>query len=116
MTIHNDIEKFIGVKPAFYRFLKAISFVRDVSTQGCTGYDIEIVLSKISDGKTEDMKVRCINAADIKIGKIESMFGMLLDIEDVGSSQLEGISYLISEQENNTFSFGCSEFYVEIMS
>jgi hypothetical protein len=115
MIIHNDIEAFVAVKPASYRFLKAIGFVRTISIEGCTGYNIEITLSKIADGKIQDMKVQCVNAVDIKVGNIESMHGMQLEIEDVAKNQLEGISYLISEQENSTFSFSCSEFYIDLL-
>lgn len=115
MKIHNDIEGFVKINPVLYRFLKAISFSRQVGVQGCTRYNVEIVLSKISGDEFEDIRVRCINAVDIKIGEIESMFGMWLGIEDIGSGQIEGVSYQISERENNTFSFACSDFFVDLI-
>lgn len=115
MTIHNDIDQFIGLKPALYQFLKTVHFTREINLQGCLNYDVEIILSKIANGKIEDLKVRCTNVVDIKIGEIDSMFGMLLDIEDVSNDHHEGISYRISEQENNTFSFSCGDFYVELI-
>ncbi len=116
MTIHNDVEKFIAIRPVLYRFLKELRLRRKISPLGSSGYDVEIVLSKISDGEVENMKVRCANASNIKIGDIESMFGMLLEIDDISGHQLEGVSYRISEQENNTFSFDCSDFHVDLLS
>lgn len=115
MKIHNDIEEFVKVNPVLYRFLKGISFSRQIGVQGCTGYSVEIVLSKISGDDFEDIRIRCINAVDIKIGEIESMFGMWVGIEDIGFSQLEGVSYRVSERENNTFSFACSDFFVDLI-
>jgi len=116
MTIHNDIEEFIAIRPALYCFLKELRFKRNISFHGCSGFDIEIVLSKAIDREVEDMKVRCTNASNIKIGDIESMFGILLDIEDISDRQLEKVSYRISDQEDNTFSFDCSDFYVDFLS
>lgn len=115
MKIHNDIDKFIGAKPAQYPFLKTISFSRSVDCRGATAYEIEIVLTKIFGCRTEDLKAKFSNAVDIKIGEVESMFGMLLDIEDVIGNQIEGVAYRVSELENNTFSFACSDFFVEVM-
>jgi hypothetical protein len=74
------------------------------------------VLTKISGNATESLSFKFVNAIGIKLGEIESMFGMLLDIEDVTGDQIEGVSYRVSEQENNAFSFGCSDFFVELVS
>jgi len=75
--------------------------------------DVDIILSKISENTVEDLRVRCINAFDIKIGDIESMFGFYVEIEDIRSrqlEQLEGGTYRVVEQEEGAFSFYCDEF------
>ena len=52
--------------------------------------------------------------AIIKLGNIENLLGMQLEIEDIRSWQNEGVSYRVLENENNAFSFNCKEFYVEL--
>ncbi|MDO3623199.1 hypothetical protein [Ralstonia pseudosolanacearum] len=112
MIIHNDIEKFIDLNPSSYRFLKAISFARSITEEECSCYDVEIVLCKISHGKVEDLTIRCVDALDVRVGGIEGMFGMQLEIEDISSWQNEGANFKVSEHENNAISFNCREFYV----
>ncbi len=116
MIIHNDIEKVNAIKPNLYRFLKKIGFSRSVDEQGCTRYDVEMIVSNIRDNGVSDLKMRCLGATSISIGNIESMAGMLLDIEDISTYQLEGVRYRITEQEENTFSFDCSDFYIELIA
>lgn len=114
--IYNDINEFVNLKPAHYRFLRAINFTRNISTEGCSKYDVEIIVSKLSGDKVENLRLRCMNALEIKIGDIESMSGLHLEIEDIKNCQLEEVSYRITEQEGNSFSFNCSEFYVELLN
>lgn len=113
MIIRNDVEKFIGLRPSTYRFLKSISLSRSVSAEECSRYDVEIVLRKISSAKTEDLVIRCLDAIDVRIGEIEGMFGMQIEIEDVSHWQNEGVNFKIYERENSAISFGCREFFVE---
>lgn len=115
MIIKNDIEKFRSIKPSTFRFLKAISLVRDVGAYGSTAYKIEIILCRMAGDVVEDLKVIFTGAVDIKINQIESLFGMFLTIEDIRGRQLEGVSYHVCEEENNTFSFDCSDFHVEVL-
>jgi len=114
--IYNNINQFVSLKPAYYRFLKAIHFTRNISAEGCSRYDVEIIVGKLSGDQVEDLRLRCTNALEIKIGDIESMSGLRLEIEDIKNRQLEGVSYRITEQEEDSFSFNCSEFYVELMN
>lgn len=115
MIIENDIEKFRSLKPSTFRFLKAINLVRDVGAYGSTPFKIEMMLCRVSGDVTEDLRVRFTGAVDIKINRIESMFGMFLTIEDIRARQLEGLSYHVSEQENDTFSFDCNGFHIELL-
>ncbi len=115
MIIYNDIEKFAVLKPRYYRFLKTININREISNDECSKYDVELVLSKCTNEYDKDLRVRCINAFDIKIGCIEGMLGLLIDIENVSSKQLEGGGYRVVEQEENAFSFYCEEFFVELI-
>ncbi len=113
--IYNDIEEFIALKPRYYRFLKAINFSRNISEDNCSLYEVELVLSKPVDGGFKGLRVRCMNASDIKIGNVEGMPGLLIDIEDVSNRQLEGVAYKVTELEESAFSFCCEEFFAELV-
>jgi hypothetical protein len=113
MIIHNDIDAFDRLGVTDYRYLKAIALSRKIGADGCSRYEMDIVLSKVSANEARDLHVRFLNAVGIKIGDIESMFGMQISIVDAGRDQWEGVSFRVSEEENSTFSFACSDFFVE---
>lgn len=83
MIIQNDICKFISIKPALYSYLKSIGFSRTLSSQGCTNYVAEIILSKAANETSQDLKITCIDTTNISVGNIEGMYGLLLNIEDI---------------------------------
>lgn len=114
MIIHNDVNKYIALQPRYYRFLKALIINRKIDTDEYTKYDIELILCKSSSNENEYIKIRCINSFDIKVGNIEGMLGLLVDIEDIKHRQLEGARYKIVEQEEGAFSFYCEDFFAEI--
>ncbi|MDD1606662.1 MAG: hypothetical protein LUP96_08215 [Methylococcaceae bacterium] len=113
--IHNNVDKFIALKPRYYKFLKTISFTRNISTESDSRYDLELILSKLLVGE-DDLRIRFKNVFGIKIGCLEGMFGLYIDIEDVSDRQLEGGTYRVVEQEEQTFSFYCEEFIAELIS
>ncbi len=68
--IHNDIAKFIGLKPVAY-------------------YDLELVLGKLLNGDdVEYLKMLCTGVTEINFGELEGMFGLLVNIEDIRDRQL----------------------------
>ena len=111
--IYNDIEEYIELKPRYYKFLKSINFSRQFSQSKSCGYNVELILSKSSYDNNNYLKIQCVNATNIKLGNIEGMLGLLVNIEDVKGNQLEGCNYLIVEEEEEAFSFYCEEFFVE---
>ena len=76
---------------------------------------MELILSKPSGDGFNDLRIRCMNLSDINIGHIEGMFGLLVDIENVRSRQLESAVYKVTELEENAFSFYCEEFFFELI-
>jgi hypothetical protein len=70
MTIHNNIEKVGAIKLDLYRFLKKIAFFRNLDADGCTHYDVEIILSNIRYNGVDDLKIRCIGATNIRPGNV----------------------------------------------
>lgn len=114
MIIRNNIKELSSIHSASYCFLKQICLEREVAPEGMTSYQVKIVLSRILGNEMDDMTIICGGAFNIKIGDINGMFGMLLDIEDIKLHQIEGAAYRVTEQENNAFSLLCNEFQVEL--
>ena len=113
--ICNDIEEFIALKPAYYRFLRSINFNRTVGPDGCGRFDVDIILSKIYGEDIENLRLRCTGVFDISVKNIESMSGLQIDIEPIQDRQIEGASFRVLEQEENAFSFFCDEFFVDLI-
>jgi hypothetical protein len=113
-VIHNNVDEFIALQPRNYYALKNISFTRDLSAEKCSRYDVELILSKLLKGE-DDLRVRFKNAFDIKLGCIEGVPGLFIEIEDVSDRQLEGGTYRVVEQEEKAFSFYCEEFIAEFI-
>lgn len=114
MIIYNNIEDFLTLKPRHYGFLKEICLTRSISDKKSSKYNLELILSKISGGVTEDLRIQCLNVFNINIGCIEGMFGLMINIEDISDRQIEGAVYSIVDEEEGALSFYCEEFLVEL--
>ena len=113
--IYNDIQEYLALKPSDYRFLKSLSFTRKISREKYSRFNVDIVLSRDSGENEESLRIQCVNAFGIKVGDLEGMFGLLVEIEDVTAKQLEGGNYCVFEQEERSFSFYCENFFVELV-
>jgi hypothetical protein len=110
MIIKNDVAKFEEIRRSDYSYLKAISFVRDFDES--PAYRGEIVLASL--GENGEMRIEFMAASEVKIGNITHMHGILVEIEDVSSWHWEDVSFRIRDVEEDSFSFLCSDFSVEI--
>ncbi|WP_027159908.1 hypothetical protein [Methylobacter luteus] len=114
-TVFNKINEFIALGPRHYKFLKSINLTRNISQESCSKYDVELVLSRLEINEHE-LHIKFNSAFDIKLGRLEGLFGLLVDIEDVSNMQLEGARYRVVEQEEQAFSFYCEDFYPELIA
>ncbi|MCX7289593.1 hypothetical protein [Janthinobacterium sp.] len=112
MIISNKIQEFLKSSPAKYRFLESISLNRLIKKGFASEYKIEIILLNIDNDVVEAISMQFINSVDVKIGDLNNIYAMQLEIDDISSDQLEGVRYRITEQENSSFSFSCEDFYV----
>ena len=101
-TIFNKINEFIALEPRYYKFLKSINLTRNISQENCSKFDVELVLSRFTSSEYE-LRIKFTNVFDIKIGRLEGLLGLLIDIEDVSDMQLEGGRYRVVEQEEQAF-------------
>jgi hypothetical protein len=107
------INDFIALKPRYFNLLKSISLTRNISQEGCSRYDIEIVLCKL-DGNDQQLRIKFKNAFGIELYRLEGLPSILLGIQDVRDMQLEGGKYRVVEKEEGIFSFYCEDFFTEL--
>lgn len=113
----SNIEKFYKLRPLQYKFLKSLYLTRNVSKEGCSAYEVELIFVTIDQNiSPNSLRLRCANVVDIKIGKVEGMYGIQLEVVDIKDRQLEGVSYRIYEAENEAFSFLCADFQVDLIN
>ena len=94
-------------------FLEEMRLYREVTSHSISNFNIDIVLRKISGASASTQKISFFNAIEVKIGDIQSMQGLDIQIKDVRDRQLEGISYHLSDQEGDVFSFFFKSCIVE---
>ena len=88
-------------------------FYREVAGHSISYFNVDIVLRNISGSSSSSLKITFLNAIEVKIGDIQSMQGLDIQIKDVRDRQLEGISYHLSDQEGDVFSFFFKSCIVE---
>lgn len=110
MMIHNSIKDFYDLKPAAFKFLKSVNFTRNISKNGCTDYEAEITLYDVNTNR--QLKMHFSTVTDIQLGNIEGMFGLIIEIKNIKDRQIENASFRVTEEENDIFSFNCSDFYI----
>lgn len=112
MIINNDVEVFSNAKIVDYQYIKSLNINRIFVDGSALNYEVELTLSALKDGRALDLKAHFIGVVDIQIGNISGMFCTLLEIEDISTWQLEGVSYQVFDSENDAFSFKCAEFNI----
>lgn len=111
-VIYNNIDEFIKLEPRYYTFLKSISFNRNFD-ENESRYDIEMILVGCSPDKGS-LRMLFKESFGIKIGYIEGMMGLFINIFDIKNLQIEGGTYQVSDEEESSFSFYCKEFLAEL--
>lgn len=115
MKIINDVQAFDSFQHSAFKYLKSVSFSRNVVPNGSSDYDAEIVLSRGTEDDAQDLRVCCFGAVDIRVGDINGTHAILIGIQDISARQLEGINFRVVENENESFSLSCGSFHVELI-
>jgi hypothetical protein len=106
------INEFNNIKQLEFGYLKSLVLEREFENDRyeCT---LKIVLSKIPFDRKE-LNLVFYDVRDLKIGHLEGLFKLFIDIRDVSADCLEGINYRVCENEENIFSFYCKSFEFNI--
>ena len=109
------ISKFLTKQKEFC-YLQTLSLRRDIYENSCSEYNADVVLCAYPFSQhNKKLEVKFTGIRDLRIGKIDGLFALLITINDVSGDQLENINYSVKEDENGLFSFYCRNFsYKEI--
>ncbi len=112
--MNNLISDFYQIQKEF-GYLQSIKIFRDITNIGCTDYHLVILLCDFPHYKDAPvLKLKFEGVKDLKIGELDGLIKLLICIKDVSEYQMEGVSFKITENENNLFSFFCERFEYEI--
>ncbi|EDT6694646.1 hypothetical protein AH716_004384 [Salmonella enterica subsp. enterica] len=111
----NEINTFRSLYDLQFKYLQSIACERSVDASSDGTYQIILVLSRYDDIYPKRMRMVFEGAIDVKIGDINGLWGMLIDIEDIKNNGLENIYFIVREIEYNTFSFMCKSFNTELI-
>lgn len=108
------INQYIALGPASYRFLRSFCLERALESNGASRYEVRIELAKQPSHNSEYLILRFEGACDLRIGKLEGLRGLLVEVWNVVQDGLEGIRYHVVESEEEAFSFDCLDFSFEV--
>ena len=74
----------------------------------CQKYNVRLILVKFPCWETEDFfEILFERVSNLKIGDIDNLFKVLMQITYIGDYQREDENYIVTESENDLFSFSC---------
>ena len=98
-----------------FRYLHSYNYARNFNEDGSIEQNLKITLCDYPYYE-DNLKLTAtfFNVSDLKIGNTGGISKLFVDINDISSSQLEGINYKVKEEEDETFMFYCKIFEFEV--
>lgn len=113
--LNNSLMDFNNVQKKF-GYIQSINLNRNITVNGCSEYLFEITLYDYPFYKgSPQLLLRFWDVKDFKLGNIEGLFKLLINITDISEHQIEGIKYKVIEDENDSFSFYCKAFEYKVL-
>jgi hypothetical protein len=99
-----------------FGYLQSINLYRNIDEDGCSEYSLNIILCDYPyyEGDKK-LLLTFLGVRSFKIGDLDGMFKLLVNITDISENQMEKINYKVKEEENEVFSFYCETFKFEII-
>ncbi len=113
MSYKDDaIRQYYSLNPGQFGFLESLKLYREFCDSGCSDYILELKLRNYPGKKKEErlLNLTFTGVRNLKIGVLEGILNLLIDIRSVHEYQLEDLCYKIVENENEAFSFFCKDF------
>ncbi len=112
--LNNTITEFDRIQNEF-GYLLSFEFSREVSERGCTDYSVKAVLCNYPDDRNAKLLLEFTGVRNLKFGNLEGFVKNFINVSDISAHQIEGLTYSVKEEENETFSFSCQSFCYQIM-
>ena len=94
-----------------FGYLQTISLRRDIYENNCSKYLLELILSAYpSSQRNKKFEINFSGVRGFNISNIDGLIAISINIADISTDQMEEINYYVKEDENDLFSFYCSNF------
>ena len=114
-AVNDTINSYYSLNPSQYGYLEAFKLYRDIFKEGCSDYFLELQMRSISDFSDQKrLHLFFSGIKELKIGNLEGLLGLLIDIRSVQEYQLENVKYKVVESEYEAFSFLCLDIDASI--
>jgi hypothetical protein len=109
MSAVNDIiNSYYSLKPSQYGYLETFKLYREISKEGCSDYFLELQMRSTSDFRDpRRLFLSFSGIKELKIGNLEGLLSLLIDIRSIQEYQFENVKYKVVESEYEAFSFLC---------
>lgn len=105
--------EFIYQKQREYGYIKSLDIYRDIHGEECSQYSMKISLVSLPCWNMDDhFDIIFEGISNLKIGDIDNLFRVLIQIDFIAKYQYENARYLVKECENELFSFYCKNILI----
>ena len=88
---------------------------RKIANEDCGSFNVKLTLVKFPRRDVDDsFEITFEQVSNLKIGNIENLFKVLMQITFIGDYQREEEKYMVAECENDLFSFSCNNIITEV--
>jgi hypothetical protein len=105
--------EYIYDKQKDYGYIKSIEIHREIDKEECSKFDVKLTLVKFPCWDADDsFEIIFERVSNLKIGNIENLLKVLMQITFIGDYQREDENYMVTESEYDLFSFSCKNIIV----
>ena len=109
------IADYWALKPSRFRYLESLDIRRVVDDRAAEPYCVTITL--MEEPRAESSRGRFVfyGVQNLKIGSLEGLVGLLVEVSDESSRQLENLRLRVVETEHQAFAFWCQDFDFSVL-
>jgi len=108
-----DKIEYIYDKQNNYGYIKSIEIHREIDKEECGKFNVKLTLVELPCRDADDhFEITFERVSNLKIGNIENLFKVFMQITFIGEYQREDENYIVTESENDLFSFSCKNISV----
>jgi len=97
-----------------YRYIKEFKLFRNIEGEECGEFNLKMCLIEYPCWDSDDkVSVVFSGIRQLKLGDIDNLCSVVMEITSISTYQLEGIRYEVREIENEMFSFQCNNIILE---